>query len=257
MAEILDLEKKYPLVFKTAKYLKNQSSLFENTIGKQMKHNFNFELAERIFENGLRMVDNNWDTYCSNLNNLIDMSIQFLRLQKSLERTGKYLYSTFEEVEKNEYNTNNKDSHGPDYLWGLYFSEIFWKIHHNFFNFSLNNFMSELPTTGKVLEVPSGTGLFLCEFLRKNPNWSGIGVDLADSSIKFSQKLFQINNIPNNSYKILKMNFHQLESNEKYDRIFCGEFLEHLEEILELKKNSLNIRYRSCMGCSHRSHISL
>ena len=77
--------------------------------------------------------------------------------------------------------------------------------------------MSELPTTGKVLEVPSGTGLFLCEFLRKNPNWSGIGVDLADSSIKFSQKLFQINNIPNNSYKILKMNFHQLESNEKYD----------------------------------------
>ncbi len=103
-----------------------------------MKQNFNFELAERIFENGLRMANNSWDTYCSNLNNLIDMSIKFLRLQKNLEKTGKYLYSTFEEVEKNEYNTNNKDSDGPDYLWGLYFSEIFWKIHHNFFNFSLN-----------------------------------------------------------------------------------------------------------------------
>ena len=205
MAEILDLEKKYPLVFKTAKYLKNESSLFENTIGKQMKQNFNFELAERIFENGLRMANNSWDTYCSNLNNLIDMSIKFLRLQKNLEKTGKYLYSTFEEVEKNEYNTNNKDSGGPDYLWGLYFSEIFWKIHHNFFNFSLNDFMSGLPATGKVLEVPSGTGLFLCEFLINNPNWLGVGIDLADSSIKFSQKLLQINNIPNNSYKILKM----------------------------------------------------
>ena len=63
MAEILDLEKKYPHVFKTAKYLKNESSLFENTIGIQMKQNFNFELAERIFENGLRMANNSWDTY--------------------------------------------------------------------------------------------------------------------------------------------------------------------------------------------------
>ena len=96
--------------------------------------------------------------------------------------------------------------------------------------------MSGLPATGKVLEVPSGTGLFLCEFLRNNPNWLGVGIDLADSAIKFSQKLFQINNIPNNSYKIMKMDFHQLEPNEKYDRILCGEFLEHLEDPLAALK---------------------
>jgi 2-polyprenyl-3-methyl-5-hydroxy-6-metoxy-1,4-benzoquinol methylase len=264
LAEILDLEKKYPLVFKTAKYLKNESSLFENTIGKQMKQNFNFELAERIFENGLRMANNSWDTYCSNLNNLIDMSIKFLRLQKNLEKTGKYLYSTFEEVEKNEYNTNNKDSDGPDYLWGLYFSEIFWKIHHNFFNFSLNDFMSGLPATGKVLEVPSGTGLFLCEFLINNPNWLGVGIDVADSSIKFSQKLLQINNIPNNSYKILKMNFHQLEPNEKYDRILCGEFLEHLEDPLaalkrlkSLLKDDGKLFITVAVWAAHVDHIFL
>ena len=124
--------------------------------------------------------------------------------------------------------------------------------------------MSELPTTGKVLEVPSGTGLFLCEFLRKNPNWSGIGVDLADSSIKFSQKLFQINNIPNNSYKILKMNFHQLESNEKYDRIFCGEFLEHLEDPLSalkklksLLKDGGKIFVTVAVWAAHIDHIFL
>jgi 2-polyprenyl-3-methyl-5-hydroxy-6-metoxy-1,4-benzoquinol methylase len=192
------------------------------------------------------------------------MSIKFLRLQKNLEKTGKYLYSTFEEVEKNEYNTNNKDSDGPDYLWGLYFSEIFWKIHHNFFNFSLNDFMSGLPATGKVLEVPSGTGLFLCEFLINNPNWLGVGIDLADSSIKFSQKLLQINNIPNNSYKILKMNFHQLEPNEKYDRILCGEFLEHLEDPLaalkklkSLLKDDGKLFITVAVWAAHVDHIFL
>ena len=209
--------------------------MFKNTIPKQMKNNFNFELSERICENGLKMSNNDYNIYCSNLNNLIDMSKEFLKLQKNLEETGKYLYSKFDEVEKNEYNVNNEVD-GPDYLWGLYFSEIFWKIHHNFTNFSLNNFMSDLPSTGNILEVPSGTGFFLCEFLRKNPNWFAVGVDLADSAIEFSHKLFQVNKISKNSYKIIKMNFHQLEPNKKYDRILCGEFLEHLEDPLSALK---------------------
>ena len=101
---------------------------------------------------------------------------------------------------------------------------------------SLNNFMSNLPSTGNILEVPSGTGFFLCEFLRKNPNWFAVGVDLADSSIEFNHKLFQVNKISKNSYKIIKMNFHQLEPNKKYDRILCGEFLEHLEDPLSALK---------------------
>ena len=262
--EILDLAEKYPLLFKTVNYLKTTSSIFKNTIGKQMNHNFNFELSERICENGLKMSNNNWDTYCSNLNNLVDMSIEFLKLQKNLEKTGRYLHSTFEEVEKNEYNTNNKDLDGPDYLWGLYFSEIFWKIHHSFSNFSLNDFMSNVPPTGKVLEVPCGTGFFLCEFLRKNSNWLGIGVDLADSAIKFSQILFHTNNIPKNSYKIMKMNFHQLESNEKYDRILCGEFLEHLEDpfsalkkLKSLLTNGGKLFITVAVWAAHIDHIFL
>jgi len=264
MSEIYNLEKKYPLLSKTTTYLKTKSVMFRNTIPKQMKHNFNFELSEQICEIGLKMSNNDWKTFCTNLDNLIDMSKEFLKLQKNLEKTGKYLFSTFEEVEKNEYNLDNDELNGPDYLWGLYFSEIFWKIHHNFTNFCLNNFISNLPSAGRVLEVPSGTGFFLCEFLKNNPKWTGVGVDLADSSIEFSERLFEVNNIPKNSFKILKMDFHQIDSKEKYDRILCGEFLEHLEDPLAALKKLKSLLTKdgklfitAAVWAAHIDHIFL
>lgn len=226
----LELLKEYPILQKTTEYLQNKTFLMTKMCDRLFNDDFDFDLAERICKQGLDLNSNNWDRYYEKLDNLIDLSLEFLTLQAKLEKTGKYLYSTFDEVEKNEYNTNNNDPDGPDYLWGMYFSEIFWEVHNNYLNFSLKNFMSNLPTSGKVLEVPCGTGFFLHEFLRKNPNWFGTGVDLADASIKFSQTLFQINNVSKNSYKILKKNFHHLEPDEKYDRILCGEFMEHLED---------------------------
>ena len=162
-----------------------------------------------------------------------------------------------------KYNINNEED-GPDYLWGLYFSEVFWKIHHNFTNFSLNNFMSNLPSTGNILEVPSGTGFFLCEFLRKNPNWFAVGVDLSDSAIQFTHKLFQVNKIQKNSYKIIKMDFLQLETNKKYERILCGEFLEHLEDPLSALKKLKSLLTKNgklfvtvAVWAAHIDHIFL
>ena len=135
MSDTYNLEKDYELLTKTVEYLKTKSIMFRNTMPKLMKLNFNFKLSEEICTIGLKLSNNNWEMYCSNLDNLIEMSKEFLKLQKNLEQNGKYLFSTFEEVEKNEYNLDNDELNGPDYLWGLYFSEIFWKIHHNFTNF--------------------------------------------------------------------------------------------------------------------------
>ena len=264
MSETSNLEKNNELLEKTVSYLKTKSVMFRNTIPKQMKSNFNFKLSEEICAIGLQLSNNNWETYCSNLDNLIDMSKEFLKLQKNLEQNGKYLFSTFEEVEKNEYNLDNDELNGPDYLWGLYFSEIFWKIHHNFTNFCLNNFMSDVPPSGKILEVPSGTGFFLCEFLKRNPTWVGVGVDLADSSIEFSKALFEVNNIPKNSYQILKMNFHEIDPDMKYDRILCGEFLEHLEDPLQALKKLKSLLTKdgklfvtAAVWAAHIDHIFL
>ena len=124
--------------------------------------------------------------------------------------------------------------------------------------------MSVVPSTGKILEVPSGTGFFLCEFLKRNPTWTGCGIDLADSSIEFSKALFEVNNIPKNSYKILQMNFHEIDSDIKYDRILCGEFLEHLEDPLHALKKLKSLLTRdgklfvtAAVWAAHIDHIFL
>jgi hypothetical protein len=39
-----------------------------------MKLNFNFKLSEEICTIGLKLSNNSWEMYCSNLDNLIEIS---------------------------------------------------------------------------------------------------------------------------------------------------------------------------------------
>ncbi len=131
-----ELQNSYPLVFKTVEHLKDSAGFFEKTLSKLLESNYNFEFAERVCNTALEMSSNKWEDYIAKVDKLTEMSLTFLRLQIKLEKSGKYLYSTFKEVEDHEYKLNEGE-YGPDYLWGMYFSEVFWKIHHNFTNFFL------------------------------------------------------------------------------------------------------------------------
>lgn len=234
-----ELEKKYPIFFKTIYHLFNEKNFYRKTIPNMLNSNFDYELAERICKNGLIISNNDWELYKKRINVLTDLSLEFLTLQSELEKTGKYKYSSFDEVEKFEY--GKSQFNGPDYLWGLYFSEVFWKVHHNFVIFFINNFAKNLSVQGNFLEVPLGTGFFLCEFLRLNPKWNGFGIDIADTSIKFSKTILQVNKIPNNSFKIDKMDFLNYKETKTFDRICCGEFLEHLENPQEALTKLYNL----------------
>jgi len=236
-----EIEKRFPTLCKTADYLQNKTVFFKSSIPKLLNSDFDFKFGEKICKTALEIVSNNWNEYFKRVDKLIDLSFEFLKLQIQLEKTGKYLYSTFSEVEENLYSKNDSHEHGPDYLWGLYFSEIFWKIHYNFTKFFLQSFVNDVKNEGRVLEVPTGSGFFLCEFLQKNSKWKGTGVDLADSSISISQKILRTNHISKDSYVLKKYDFHNLKEEEKFDRIICGEFLEHLENPLEALKKFNNL----------------
>jgi len=194
-----ELQDDFPLLFQTAEHLMNKAFFFRHTIPKILESNFNFELGERICNTAMKIAKNDWEKYSKNSEGVVDLSMMFLKLQPRLEKTGKYLYSSFKEVEKNVYS----ESDGPDYLWGLYFSQIFWKIHHNFTNFFLDEFVKGNKNNGTAIEIPSGTGFFLSEFIRGNPTWYGSGIDLAESSIEFTKTIFRANEIPNNSKREL------------------------------------------------------
>ena len=225
----------FPLFYKTANHLSDKANFFKNSFPKLFNSKYDYVFAERICQTGLKACSNNWDEYLLRVENLIKLSFDFLKLQMMLEKNGKYLYSSFEEVEK--LYSENDEQPGPDYLWGLYFSEIFWKIHCNLTKFFVSKFIEDTNDHGKVLEIPIGTGFYLSEFLLKKPNWIGLGIDLAQNAIKFSNTICNLNKINENNFKIIQKNFLEFETIEKFDRIICGEFLEHVEDpILVLKK---------------------
>lgn len=259
-----DIEIKFPMLFKTATYLQNKMGFFKDSIPRLFDEDFDYELGERICKTGFEMSGEEWNQYYKHVDGLANMSLEFLKLQVKLEKTGKYLYSSFKEVEENEYSKNGLEMEGPDYLWGLYFSEAFWKIHHNFVKLFLRDFITITKEKGAVLEIPCGTGFFLCEFLKKHPKWNATGVDLADTAISFSHILFKANEIPQNSYRLLKTNFFEFGEAEKFDRILCGEFLEHLEDPLDalkkfyrLLKNDGRVFITVAVWAAHIDHIFL
>lgn len=229
-----NLQNRYPLVYKTVTYLQASASFYKKTLTRLLETSFDFELAERICNTALEMSSNNWETYLKNLDKLTEMNYEFLRLQIKLEQTGHYLYTTFKEVE--EVFKKNEGEFGPNYLWGMYFSLAFWKTHHNYIKMFLQDFVKTNKTQGKVLEIPSGNGFFLSEFLLANNSWYGTGIDLSDASISFSKKLFKVNKIPEKSYRFIKKDFFEFQDSEQFDMVICGEFLEHVEDPLKILK---------------------
>ena len=257
-----EIKNDYPLLHKTVDHLFNSAPFYKKTLTRLLESNFNFELAERVCKTGLEMVNDNWEQYFKNLDKLTEMNYEFLRQQMHLEKTGKYLYNSFKEIE--EVFKQNEEEFGPNYLWGMYFSQPFWKTHHNFINMFLENFVQNNKTVGKVLEIPSGNGFFLCEFLRANPNWHGTGIDLSDASISFSKELFKANKIQEKFYTFIKQDFYDYQGPEEFDMVMCGEFLEHVEDpvkiltkIHEILKNDGKLFLTVAIWAAHIDHIYL
>ena len=176
----IDIEKKYPMFSKTSNYLQNKVNFFKISLPKLFENEYDYELAEHICQIGFKASDCNDQKYLKNVDGLTQLSLDFLKLQMLLEKEGRYQYTTFKEVKKMY---ESSEDNGPNYLWGLYFSEIFWKIHCNLTKFFLNQFIEKTKENGMVLEVPIGTGYYLSEFLLRKKKWKGLGIDLAENAV--------------------------------------------------------------------------
>src|SRR5581483_7470150 len=151
-------------------------------------------------------------------------------LQMELDRTGKYKYSSYEEVRAIVY--DNPELMNRRYLNGLLLSETFWTNHYKMFRYFVDDFCGGNPAHGSVLEVPAGTGIFVSEFARRNPGWRAHAIDISDSSVAFSRAVAQLNG--DARVDVRKRDVFDIPDDEKYDRLICGELLEHLERPEEL-----------------------
>lgn len=238
---IEEIRKKYPYFYKTHLYLKD-NIFYRNIFKIDEDIDMDYELAEKFCYDAFKLCQSNWEIYSKKLFNLLEINVEFLKLQALLEKTGKYLYTSFKEVKENVYRSKDNDqSRGVNYLWGLYFTQIFWVTHYRVFKFFLNEFINNNKDGGVCLEAPSGSGIFLTHFLINNKNWQGIAIDLSDTAIDFTKKILNLNEISQEKVKVIKGDIYKYQPDIKFDRIICGEFLEHVEDpliILE-KMNSL------------------
>lgn len=189
---------------------------------------YNKVLAEHICDLAFELCDRDSTKFDAAIQDFINLSADFISLQMELEESGKYKYSSFEETQKEV--LENSQIMLRTYLNGLLLSQAFWVNHLRIFEFFIEKFCNKQPSTGKLLEVPIGTGIFLSEFLTRNKQWSGCGYDISQHSVNYAQSLLEIRLPGDPSATLARCNVFDLPESDRFDAIICGELMEHLED---------------------------
>lgn len=227
-----DLRETYPRFVRVAHHLEETSPIFMASALRQLRESRpDYQFAEKVCADAYALCDGDEARVLDLASNFVEFTMEFLYLQRQLEKTGRYRFSTLREVEEHVYNDPTHKLAGAPYMWVLYFSRVFWGTHGRVWQFFLDCFATRLSSRGRVLDVPSGNGLFLTHFLLQNPGWSGVGVDISDTAIRFATHLLAANALTDRA-AVQKQDFFALDHSERFDRVICSEFLEHVEDPL-------------------------
>lgn len=161
----------------------------------------------------------------------IAASAEFIRLQRQLERTGRYACPSFDAARRAIYDDHALMS--STYLNALLLSQALWINHQRLFALFRERFCRTTPDAGSVLEAPLGTGLFLSEFLEANPRWDGVGVDLSPACVEFARSLLE-RRLPGRAIALAAEDVLAFRPSRAFDRIICGELLEHVDAPAEI-----------------------
>ena len=111
------------------------------------------------------------------------LSMEFLKLQRQLEKTGRYLLGSEREALQVAY--ANQNVFGSYYLPGLLLSEALWPNHFLLSDAFKNSFLKRLPRCANVLEVGVGTGYHLDLIIRNCSDVRYSGLDISRYAIDF------------------------------------------------------------------------
>jgi 2-polyprenyl-3-methyl-5-hydroxy-6-metoxy-1,4-benzoquinol methylase len=229
-----DLQAAYPHFVKVASHLEHTSPLFMESPLRQLRESApDYAFAEKLCRDAYALCDGQEAKVFELADTLVEFSMEFVFLQRQLEKSGRYLYASFEEVEAQVYNDPARALKGAPYMWALYFTQAFWVTHGRVWTFFLRDFAPAGTPRGTLLEVPSGNGLFTTHFLLANPGWHAVALDLSDTAIEFTQRVLSLNGVRARA-EVKKEDFFRFGGGREFDRIICGEFLEHVAEPLQV-----------------------
>ncbi|MCG8419510.1 MAG: class I SAM-dependent methyltransferase [Proteobacteria bacterium] len=163
----------------------------------------------------------------------IEMSLEFLKLQRELERTGRYLLADERTAFENVYNREGAYGQSGYYLNGLLLAQALWPNHFSFWRLFRDRFASQLPTpTPRVLEVGVGTGFHFGELLSVHPDVRYTGVDVSQKAVDYCRRyVFGETPLPDHIHFVVDSISSGLSAGDQsQDALVMGEVLEHIED---------------------------
>jgi ubiquinone/menaquinone biosynthesis C-methylase UbiE len=184
-----------------------------------------YELAEPLVNYAESILGENWASELAS--GYIAFVNEVNRAQSIYEREGKYQHSSFDEVAKLTYLSKE---FMRDYHWGVYVTTFAWKHHlllNDFFNrMFLRNL--ECKKDGFLVDLGTGSGVWLSLSLRRLQGWKAAGVDISPTSVAWANALLKAADLSGNS-RVTEEDALLFHPNTQADAVISCFLLEHLE----------------------------
>ncbi len=167
------------------------------------------------------------------------LSMEVLKLQYKLEKTGRYLLSNEREAYERVYSQSGViDAY---YLGGLLLTQALWPTHFAMSAAFRLEFLPCLAADVRLIEVGVGTGYHLRRLFERAPTATYHGVDISQFSIEFARRFAFGASQPKNAVFSLQNATDGLGfDSASFDAAVCGEVIEHVEDprklLLEIRR---------------------
>lgn len=206
------INKNYPLFLKTGEYILKSFddkylSFCEGILSilrKKCRTEINFMNSQKAF---------------------IRYSHEYLLLQSKLLREGRYLYSSFDEVNSNVYQTEKMREY---YLDGLLLSQILWPNHYRIGQYFIRQ-RNLTNLSSAVLDAPSGSGIYSYLIARYFRFGRLDSLDISPYAKAYTERLLRHCLSGTGKITLKTGDIRGLKDKEGFDFIVCGELLEHME----------------------------
>lgn len=167
------------------------------------------------------------------------LSMEVLKLQYKLEKTGRYLLSNEREAYERVYSQSGViDAY---YLGGLLLTQALWPTHFAMSTAYGREFLPYLSADAHLVEVGVGTGYHLRRLFERVPGATYRGVDISQFSIDFARRFaFGASQSADASFSLQNATDGLDFDSASLDAAVCGEVLEHVEDprslLLEIRR---------------------
>ncbi|MEM9487903.1 MAG: class I SAM-dependent methyltransferase [Myxococcota bacterium] len=162
----------------------------------------------------------------------IKMSLEFLRLQRQLEKSGHYLLASERDAYEQVYGHDGAYGEHGYYLDGLLLALALWPNHFEFWRYFQQDFIAALGERARIVEIGVGTGFHLAELLAARPEVRYTGIDISALAVDYCKRyVFGPAEPPAHVDFVVENVAAGLRAEDgSCDALIMGEVLEHIED---------------------------